>query len=194
MDLYNFLKKNTPAFLASLAISIPASMLYISQYYCAPQVEALKQANSSLKDSYTRLDKSYQERKTDTDKLNSSKEFLTDNLNNKNNELVSSIHSIKVLENEILNLKNKNDHLSSQLNEAIAYNQSLSAQISRYKENDPILLKINKLEAEKRNLRDAVTISVFDNQTDKERKVENEKVADELQQQILDLQKLLKCT
>ena len=82
--------------------------------------------------------------------------------------------------------------LTSRLNQAINYNNSLNNQINNYKENDKILLKINKLEAEKKNLRDTTLISAFDNKTDRERRDENDKIAKELHEQILDLQSKLK--
>lgn len=194
MDFFNFLKSNTPAFLASLAISFPASMLFVSQYYCAPQVDALKQANTSLQSSYDRLDKSYQEKKADFDRLDSSTGVLSTNLNKSNSELIVNDNNVRNLTIKINELNNEKEVLTSRLNQSINYNNSLNNQINNYKENDKILLKINKLEAEKKNLRDTTLISAFDNKTDRERRDENDKIAKELHEQILDLQSKLKCS
>lgn len=192
MEFFNFLKKNTPAFLASLAITFPGSMLFVSQYYYGPQVDALKQANSSLQSSYDRLEKNYQEKKADFDRLNSSTEMLSTHLNKSNSELIVNDNNVRNLNNKISELNSEKEILTSKLNQAISYNNSLNDQLNSYKQNDRILLKISKLEAEKKKLRDSSLVSVFDNKTDKERRDENDKIAKEFHEQILDLQSKLK--
>lgn len=194
MEFFNFLKKNTPAFLASLAVSFPASMLFVNQYYYGPQVDVLKQANMSLQTSYDRLDKSYQEKKADFDRLDTSNQVLSTHLNKSNSELIVNDNNVRSLNTKISELSSEKEILTSRLNQTISYNNLLINQINNYKENDRIFLKISKLEAEKRNLRDTTLISAFDNKTDRERRDENDKIAKELHEQILDLQSKLKCS
>ncbi|MCU7697625.1 hypothetical protein OD757_10365 [Acinetobacter sp. AYS6] len=193
MEIFELVKKNLSAFIASFAVSFPACLFLVNQYVSAPQVESLKLANASLQTSYNLLQKDYEDKKSESKSLDETKDILTTNLNKSNSELTVNHYNVQNLNNKIQELNNEKDTLNLKLDQAYADNRKLLVHLKNYQENADILQKISNLELKKQNARNGHSRSVFDNKTDQEIRADNEVIAKEYQQQILNLQDKLKC-
>ncbi|WP_445536312.1 hypothetical protein [Acinetobacter sp. G18] len=193
MDVVDFVKRNAPSFMASMVISFPACLWFVNQFVYTPKVEALEIINKDLQTRNNELKDEKDASKKESQDLGDKKDTLSTNLHKSNSELTVNHYNVQNLNNKIKELNNEKDTLNLKLDQAYADNQKLLAHLKNYQENADILQKISNLELKKQNARNGHARSVFDNKTDQEIRADNEVIAKEYQQQILNLQDKLKC-
>lgn len=193
MDVVDFVKRNAPSFMASMVISFPACLWFVNQFVYTPKVEALEIINKDLHTRNNELKDEKDASKKESQDLGDKKDSLTTNLHKSNSELTVNNYNLQNLTNKINDLNNDKNILNLKLDQAYADNRKLLAHLKNYQENADILQKISNLELKKQNARNGHGRSVFDNKTDQEIRADNEVIAKEYQQQILNLQDKLKC-
>lgn len=193
MDVVDFVKRNAPSFMASMVISFPACLWFVNQFVYTPKVEALEIINKDLQTRNNELKDEKDASKKESQDLGDKKDSLTTNLHKSNSELTVNNYNLQNLSNKINDLNNDKNILNLKLDQAYADNRKLLAHLKNYQENADILQKISNLELKKQNARNGHGRSVFDNKTDQEIRADNEVIAKEYQQQILNLQDKLKC-
>lgn len=187
-NLHDFLKQHGPAAIVSAIGTAVFCFTYISQFYCEPQLKTLRDANETTKSSYALILQGCDSDRKRLEQLDTTKEALYKS----NSALTVNNYSVQSLTNKINELEASRAYLNSQLEKAYADNNALRTRLNEYEQNKEVFAKLAYLEKKKEEARMKAK-DFFDQRTMQQFRQDNEMIAQETQEQILDLQKQFKC-